>query len=258
MLRVLQVLSASPLDNPWNPHLSFYRYDVYSGTQWDILASPISIKDREIFDDLKNTLEQGEGLYSYFLDPKSGTKIGLDHMIVTLQSHLFVTQNIHSRITDFTGWAGDLITAWGQLLPFKPNISIEEGVYALVGGTDKSMFPFVDLLQDVDAYNIAYLAKISDDSTAINSLKDYYVSGRFEDRLNKFITGRFGSTESIYSQTLELLTTDDDLDLLEEGILTFFVSSQVKNASVIDLIDDAEWIARGFSNKLKYFISQGV
>ena len=258
MLRVLQVLSASPLDNPWNPHLSFYRYDVYSGTQWDILASPISIKDREIFDDLKNTLEQGEGLYSYFLDPKSGTKIGLDHMIVTLQSHLFVTQNIHSRITDFTGWAGDLITAWGQLLPFKPNISIEEGVYALVGGTDKSMFPFVDLLQDVDAYNIAHLAKISDDSTAINSLKDYYVSGRFEDRLNKFITGRFGSTESIYSQTLELLTTDDDLDLLEEGILTFFVSSQVKNASVIDLLDDAEWIARGFSNKLKYFISQGV
>lgn len=258
MLRVLQVLSASSLDNPWNPHLSFYRYESYLGIEWDILASPVSTRDREIFDDLKNTLKQEEGLYSYFLDPKSGTEIGLAHLIVTLQSHLFITQTIHSNITDFTGWAGDLITAWGQLLPFKPNISIEEGIYILVGGNDESMFPFVDLLQDVDAYNIAQIAKTFDDSTAISSLKKYYVLGSFEGRLNKFITGRFGSIESIYAQTLELFTNDDDLDLIEEGILTFFVASKVENASVIDLLDDAEWIARGFSNKLKYFISQGI
>ena len=78
------------------------------------------------------------------------------------------------------------------------NKLIDDGVNFTVA-TARTPATVVDLLQDVDAYNIAHLAKISDDSTAINSLKDYYVSGRFEDRLNKFITGRFGSTESIYS-----------------------------------------------------------
>ncbi|HAP5462449.1 TPA: DUF1906 domain-containing protein, partial [Enterococcus faecalis] len=46
MVRAYQYLSQAGLDNPWNPHLTFYRYVNYSGLSWDIISSPVTEHDR--------------------------------------------------------------------------------------------------------------------------------------------------------------------------------------------------------------------
>ncbi|MGC3333308.1 hypothetical protein, partial [Enterococcus faecium] len=39
MVRAYQYLSLAGLVNPWNPHLTFYRYVYFSGLSWDIISS---------------------------------------------------------------------------------------------------------------------------------------------------------------------------------------------------------------------------
>lgn len=258
MIRVLQVLTSERLDNNWNPHLTFYRYKNYNGASWDILASPVSNRDMAIFQTLEKDLETNEELYTYFIDPRSGIRIGLAHLIVTLQSHLYITKQAHKTITDFTGWLGDLITAWNRLIPLKPNVDIVGGIYNLVGGSDLGTFSAEDLLQDIDAYNLAKLVESSNDPSALAVLKDYYTQGKFENRLNRFVAQRFGSIDSIYEETLKLLSKDTPNDLLGTGILTMFVSMFAKEGNIVEFLLDADKIAQGFADKLKYLISQGI
>ncbi|MBP1044921.1 DUF1906 domain-containing protein [Enterococcus sp. BWM-S5] len=258
MLQVIQFLSAARLDNNWNSHLTFYRYNDYSGIAWDVLASPVSARDAGIFKALERDLETKGELYTYFLDPRTGSRIGLAHLLVTLQSHMFLTTQTHKVIADYTGWLGDLITAWNALIPLKPNVDITGGIYNLVGGLDAGTFSSEDLLQDVDAYNLAKLVESSNDPTGLNALTEYYTQGKFENRLSRFITQRFGSVSNIYDETKKLLSDDTPNDLLGTGILTAFVTKFAKNGTIVEIMSDADSIALGLANKLKYLISIGL
>ena len=257
MLRAFQYLSTAELDNFWNPHLTFYRYTEYSGTSWDIISSPVSTHDRKIYDSYKKKLNEGEGMYTYFLDPNSGTQIGLAHLVVTLQSQMFITDVLYDRVSDFAGWAGDLMTCWGEVK--KAGVQIRQGVYTLVGAKGGGTFSLVDLYQDVDAVNVFEISKLDSDDTALTSLSKYYVQGECVNRFSKFITNRFGSSSQIKIKTQDLLADNSNVDILGSGVIAYFIEKIVNPTLhtnfnyLTDFAGDEEEIATGFANKLIYF-----
>ncbi|HAP4089316.1 TPA: DUF1906 domain-containing protein, partial [Enterococcus faecalis] len=256
MVRAYQYLSQAGLDNPWNPHLTFYRYVNYSGLSWDIISSPVTEHDRKIYDEYRNKLTNSEGLYNYFIDPNTGSIIGLPHLIVTLQSQMFLADTINDSVSDFAGWLGDLMTCWGEVK--KLGIQMEQGVFALVGTAAGGTFSLEDLYQDVDAVNVYTLAKRNSDSTALSALKTYYCDKGAIDRFNQFVKNRFGSSDKIASVTNSLLENDETVDILGVGIISFFIDKIVNNSlgtdfTYLDFIGDEGKVANGFSEKIIQF-----
>lgn len=259
---VKSILDKKDLDNNWLPFITFYRYGTYFGKEWDILASPISSHDKEIFDTVFSEFQKEDGVYTHFIDVYSGELIGLNHLFVTLQCYLFLPGSVYQSITDFGGWLGDLLTAWKMLNDARnqvpgTEIDIESGIYTLVGTKEDSNFTLEDLLQDVDAFNLAILIKAYDENMILDFLLDYYTTERSLNRFDNFIDLRFGGIDKVYDITMNLLTNNDYSDLLGMGILEYFL--QKKTDSTIPVFkNDTSAVAKGFSSKLKKFLVEGI
>ncbi|MDT2706936.1 hypothetical protein P7G70_13460 [Enterococcus dispar] len=187
---------------------------------------------------------------------RTGSIIGLPHLIVTLQSQMFLADTINDSVSDFAGWLGDLMTCWGEVK--KLGIQMEQGVFALVGTAAGGTFSLEDLYQDVDAVNVYTLAKRNSDSTALSALKTYYCDKGAIDRFNQFVKNRFGSSDKIASVTNSLLENDETVDILGVGIISFFIDKIVNNSlgtdfTYLDFIGDEGKVANGFSEKIIQF-----
>jgi hypothetical protein len=184
---------------------------------------------------------------------------GADTSTQLTQSQMFLTDNLYGRVSDFAGWAGDLMTCWGETK--KAGVQIQQGVYLLVGAKGGGTFSLVDLYQDVDAVNIFELSKLDSDETALASLAKYYVQGECMNRFGKFISNRFGKKSQIKIKTQELLADNGGVDILGSGIIAYFIKKIVNpilNTNFnyhTDFVGDEEEIATGFANKLIDFMN---
>lgn len=170
---------------------------------------------------------------------------------------MFLTDVLYDRVSDFAGWAGDLMTCWGEVK--KAGVQIRQGVYTLVGAKGGGTFSLVDLYQDVDAVNVFEISKLDSDDTALTSLSKYYVQGECVNRFSKFITNRFGSSSQIKIKTQDLLADNSNVDILGSGVIAYFIEKIVNPTLhtnfnyLTDFAGDEEEIATGFANKLIYF-----
>ncbi|MDR0847098.1 MAG: DUF1906 domain-containing protein [Lactobacillales bacterium] len=260
MLKVYQLLETETLDCSINPHLSFYRYKDYNEMAWNVLAAPVSQHDKLIFDDLWDKLNAEETMLKTIFDPYSGKEIDLSHMIVTLQTHLFLSAIIYEGVADFAGWAGDLLTCWGYAktkTEKKPD-ELESFLYEYIGSDDSSTFGKEDFYQDIDAYNLAQLVKKDGDEKAITAMIEYYINGGCQNRTALFIRDRFGGSDHIFDETLQLLTSNPTIDILGEGLLLFFITLKVENHTMNDFLGDGKVTATAWANKLNYFFNSGL
>lgn len=247
-----------PLENIINPHLTLYRYTEYSGTAWDFLAGGVG-NDKTIYDEYKaNLASAGTPLYTFVYDPDSGRKIDLAHLIVTLQTHLFNLAPVVKTTTDFAGWLGDLITCWNDAkISGTSEDDIEEYMYNAIGEEEVGTFPAVDLIQDIDAYNVDQICQVLNDQTGLNGFLKYYTQNGWRGRVSQFTTVRFGNVNNIYNITYDAVTTDQFWEVVNNGILTFFVQHFTKY-SISDFLKNSEAIAKAFERKMRYFNEHGL
>jgi|GEM_PF-2344279 len=194
----------------------------------------------------------------FVYDPDSGRKIDLAHLIVTLQTHLFNLAPVVKTTTDFAGWLGDLITCWNDAkLAGTSDNDIEEYMYNAIGEDEVGTFPAIDFIQDIDAYNIDQICQAMNDKTGLNGFLKYYTQNGWRGRASQFTTVRFGSVNNIYNITYDAVTNDQFWEVVNNGILTYFVQHFTKY-SISDFLKNSEAIAKAFERKLRYFNEHGL
>ncbi|MCA0174578.1 glycoside hydrolase domain-containing protein [Bacillus sp. RAR_GA_16] len=185
--------------------LQYLREKIYNGALWDPLAGPI----QQEFIDLVN--EKVNAPVEEIYDPLSLEAVGVEHFAATLNSVIALNG---SQLSDFGGWAGDLITAMGDALELVDDnkfYSIYEAATSRIGSY-KGSFSFTDLLGDVDGLNIGHeLIKSGNSLRLPDVIKDYYANS-YQNRYSLFFKNRFDfDIETLYNQVDMLLNSTEPL-----------------------------------------------
>lgn len=213
----------------------------YSGDAWTIIAGPIE----NAFNDLiKERYPNLVGSDITFIDPISNKSIGIDHFAATLGSLIYYVAVVDSfldpYVDAFAGWAGDLMQVGGTL-----GTSIELGgqnyftdldvLRKCIGSLDGDLdsvdiyykdddnnikikhsagFDYIDLVQDVDAFNLAKnydfsnlpIYSILDDYYNISKCAETRYSNFERNLLDEFGTSSLYETASLFTQLQKLPT----------------------------------------------------
>ena len=127
-----------------------------------------------------------------FYELETGETIDLIHMIATINAYYYDRPEfgtIKDSLNLYVGWAGDLITLAGDVqiaLASDPNSDVRSLTKNMMG-TEKTRFPYSDLVADVDAY---YVAELLNNMQLGDAFKKYYESDN-SDRFNRFIEREF-------------------------------------------------------------------
>jgi peptidoglycan hydrolase-like protein with peptidoglycan-binding domain len=160
----------------------------------------------------------------YFTEPMTFADLKVSHWAASLESVRSwnpapVPAN-EAHFCDLGGWAGDLITLFGEWWEIREqNADAYLWVSENFGKTNiDNSFDNRNLLEDVDSYNLATLLE-ADGSFAANVNGYYRVEGntvpiRVANRFRNFLDGRFpGGRDAAYGAALHLLTNSVYLGL---------------------------------------------
>lgn len=225
--------------------LQYYRHTSYDGILWDFTANPI---DEKFISFVKSKIDNPVIEVLYDLDSK--IVMDVPHMIATTHSYTVLADNF--VIAELGGWAGDLLTAAGDV-----NGSVKRNKYAsayeasinIIGSSvNASTFDFDDLLADIDA---VYLAKQLNDnptSTKINTVirERFSVATPLSDKVSYFVTNKFGTLDNLQKQAEYILITEIPLDynLVRTLFKLKFENTYGEKISYTD--EEGKEIARGF------------
>lgn len=209
------------------------------GLSWRTIAGP---RDEPLLELVKSTYPDLNPHQISIIDPVTNKQMEITHYAATLGACMAGTLGLfidflEKDIDAFAGWAGDMLQMGGILqntLEFGHyNYFASEDLQMIIGapsggldnyhlydksgnemGVKDAGFSQVDLLQDIDAYNIARIYNLG--STKIHAaFEDYYnVSKHYKKRYSIFkqhLLEEFG-TDSIYEAVLPF--TSGDIKLL--------------------------------------------
>ncbi|WP_144557871.1 glycoside hydrolase domain-containing protein [Shouchella miscanthi] len=193
--------------------LNYLRSENYNSTVWIPIAGAID----------SNFVEEAEQRFGkpsdfpILYDPITGTDMDFMHMSATLNAILFqktfTIGDLASKLSDFAGWLGDLITVIDDAKrAFEQGRfnSLYDAAYYYIGHTSDSAgtFPLEDLLGDMDAINIGRALDLNDTNANVyEEMNTYYRLG-FRRRFKQAAHNRFEyNREEIYNEAYQLLTT---------------------------------------------------
>ncbi|QLG38567.1 DUF1906 domain-containing protein [Paenibacillus sp. E222] len=224
--------------------LQFYRHRNYDGILWDLTANPI---DEKFIDFVKSKIADSQLEVMYDLDSK--IVMDVPHMIATTHGYTVLVDN--SIVAELAGWAGDLITAAGDV-----NGGVQRNKYAspyeaainIIGSSvNDSTFDFDDLLADVDAVYLANQLN-NNPSAKINTVirNRFSVATPLRDKLSYFVTNKFGTLDNLQTQAEYILITDTPVTyaLTRAAFKSNFKNTYGDSISYTDA--EGKEIARGF------------
>lgn len=250
----------------------------YSSDAWTIIAGPIE----NAFNDLiKERYPNLVGTDITLTDPISNKNIEIDHFAATLGSLIYYVAVVDSfldpYVDAFAGWAGDLMQVGGTLgtsmeiggQNYFTNLDVLRKCIGTLDGELDSVdiyykdddnntkikhsagFDYIDLVQDIDAFNIAKDYDFSN-LPIYSILDDYYnISKCAETRYSNFernLLDEFG-TSSLY-ETASLFT---QLQKLPTKAMNLYFKDQFGS---FDNEAYGAYLANGFALKILYLKNQ--
>lgn len=236
---------------------SIYRRDAYSTQRWSVLVGPYPS-----FFELYLESLVGDDVIEEFIDlidPVEWHKIGVEHLFAAISSFYGWFGTSNTAVTDITSWAGDLITVANNVVAYRDQFEGEtlveqtyNAAYALIGAIEGEpfgdlVFDLDDLLADVDAFNIAYLARQSNASLA-EIFPSYYTQGDVRTRFTDFFNRRFeGSTHILFTTSIEVMTGGIEYEVVREELIGDLNLSEGEGTA----------IGMAFYEKIMSYIEQG-
>lgn len=259
--------------------LAYLRQHNYGGTAWTTIAGPVE----EPFNDL--VTERYPDLDSsqiFLIDPVSQKQVEISHFAATLGSlitYVAVIDTYLDPLVDaFAGWAGDLLQVGGTIGESVSvggtNYFLQPSIlYKTIGSMDGELddykfyyqnkntgnieyttnagFSYIDLVQDIDAYNIATLYSLNQ-FPIYSALDKYYnidchAVKRYSVFENKLLA-EFDET-SLYKVAKKFTCLEG---LTVKAMNLFFES----NFGSFDNSEYGDELATAFADKISYFISQ--
>lgn len=240
------------------------------GAGWNILAGerhPDIVKTVE-----KNYPDFDPKKYS-FQDPITSIDIEITHFAATLGAYIttfFITdlgKSEESALDSYTGWAGDLIQMYAII-----SMSLEKGynyfdntnLQKMIGTLDgelngyimfdkngeemskpSSGFSIVDLIQDVDAFNIYKMYNLNK-IEIYNALNDYYyVSAKCKKRYTYFKDFLLAEFKKESLSDVAKIFTSREHSILSDSFEELFGKFDS---------DKSEQVAKAFQDKIEYLI----
>lgn len=154
--------------------LQYLRCKKYSGIQYETLVAPIS---KEFVEYVESRTEYSQDIYHpnniCITDSEQNIIIGTDHLAASTES---IMQNGNcNKISDLTGWIGDLLSLLGELEKAMPAYEFTaDFLYNIIGGIDSPEFDREDFIQDIDAMCIAQELK---NQPIYSVIENYYGNG---------------------------------------------------------------------------------
>lgn len=259
--------------------LAYLRQNNYGGIAWTTIAGPIE----EAFNALVTERYPEIDLSQIFLiDPISQKQIEISHFAATLGALVtyvaVIDTYLDPLVDSFAGWAGDLMQVGGtigeSIAIGGTNYFLQPSVlYKTIGSMDGELdeykfyyknqttgkieyttsagFSYVDLVQDVDAYNIAKLYALNQVPIYVALDKYYNVDARALKRYSTFeerLLSEFEET-SLFNVAKKFTC----LEGLTVKAMNLFFEAQFGS------FDNSEYggkIATAFADKISYFKSQ--
>ena len=240
------------------------------GFAWDLLAGTRSLGLVELIE--KKYPDFDPTKYS-FKDPITGVDIEITHFAATLGAYikgagvLLLIDSDEHAFDAYTGWAGDIIQMYAIIsmslekgYDYFDNTNLQKMIGTLDGELDgyimfdkngeemskpSSGFSIIDLIQDVDAFNIYKLYNFND-IELYNALNDYYYTSV--------------KCKKRYTYFKDFLLAEFKKERLSD-VAKIFTSREHSRLSVIFEslfgkinVDKSEQVAKAFQDKIEYLI----
>ncbi|KDN79348.1 hypothetical protein DF19_28515 [Streptomyces olindensis] len=226
----------------------YYRQKRYAGTQWKLLISDIDRSFVEYADD------NGAELLDAFTDPFTGDSLDPQHLLATAAGHLIKPSPAAAGSAnegDVAGWAGDLMTFYGEWR--RDSDSIASGhtycVQRLGQNGVVSSFGHNDLVEDADGYLLA--AQMRSGKSIAAAVRAHYEQTGGVTRFRDFFAKRFGSKAATATDAaFDILTTPHNL--IAAG-RTYLVLTTAEEGVILPNIlptDRLKEYCRGFADVL--------
>jgi len=173
----------------------YFRYPEFTGLHWDILAGPLHE------DWLAWILSQAVPKIESYVDPMFHIVADIAHLAGTANGVMFLGEGTGSQVSvsDFGGWAGDLISNFRAWNATRSQYSTTyDWAYAMINSNEalrpESLFSRTDFSQDVNAFNFGKEIRNYPNVTFANLFEVAYErSGSWAQRYAAFYQGRFGA-----------------------------------------------------------------
>ena len=240
------------------------------GSAWDVFAG---IRYPDIIDVVEKKYPGFDPKKYNFKDPVTGIDIEITHFAATLGAYnkysigVILLDQDENKLDSYTGWAGDLIQMYAIIssslekgYDYFDNTNLQKMIGTLDGELDGyimfdkngeemskpgSGFSIVDLIQDVDAFNIYKIYNLSE-VELYNALNDYYyISAKCKKRYTYFkelLLKQFGKDS--LSEIAEMFTTKSNYVM---GILFSALFGDINE-------EKAEVVAKAFQDKIESLI----
>lgn len=224
--------------------LDFLRHELYDDFQWTALVGDT---DKDF---IRHVNGSGLEFVKYFTDPMYGFSYKVEHFAASCTGVYREGNPSGTSVNraDIAGWGGDWIT-------FYADWRREHDDYAsghafcqdkLMSAAEHSTFELSDLMEDVDAYNVAMRLRAGEKINDV--VRSLFGDGGYQARLQPFFRSRFGDEVTALAAARNiLLSRDDELVNLGRAFLVVFVSRQP--VMLPDMLDGAqlEDFCRGFT-----------
>ena len=204
------VAETSPTSTVTDLCLQFVRKDTYSDAMWNQLLGEI--------DTNFVTYVAGKNANFKFtasdklIDEKTNIEIDFIHLIAALTVYKMYGEQVNFISTDYSGWAGDLMTLLAEVVNYRITNNITDNnvltdYAASVLATNKpSSFGQSDAFADLDAINIHRMNTLNNNFH--ETLLSYYSSTDSNNVYNRFATARniLGSKEILTTKANQLLS----------------------------------------------------
>ncbi|NDU72147.1 DUF1906 domain-containing protein [Actinomadura sp. DSM 109109] len=227
--------------------LTYLRYPRYASLAWMELAGPIPQGWIAHADKLA-----GRRVTQY-RDPSLGVTIDVDHFGATA-SGVRGNANISLRRADFSGWAGDLASLYGEWRAASNSYPSGHAFCRdrLARPDVDSTFSFNDLIEDVDGHLIGLRTRAG---TPVNmAIREHLAEGGPHiTRFTRFVKERYGtSPDGIVNAARTALTDGSDVlvTALRTAVITTAAGGPVLLPSALPA-DRLDSFLRGYAEKLQ-------
>ena len=190
--------------------LQFIRKDTYSDAMWNQLlgvidtnfVSYVAGKDPNFKFTANDKL----------IDEKTNIEIDFVHLIAALTVYKMYGEQVNFISTDYSGWAGDLMTLLAEVVTYKVTNNITDNnvltdyASSVLATNKPSSFGRSDAFADLDAINIFKMGTL--ETNLHETLLSYYSSTDSNNVYNRFATSRsiLGSKDTIITKATTLLS----------------------------------------------------
>ncbi|RSS96148.1 DUF1906 domain-containing protein [Streptomyces sp. WAC02707] len=219
LANIEQIYSLAQSYGKGDPNLlvtDYYRQKRYAGPEWTRLISEVDWS----FIDYANS--RGADLMSDFTDPFTGQTLGPQHLLATAAGHVIVppaTDKHKSNRGDVAGWAGDLMTFYGEWR--RDSDSYADGYTYCTERLAKigtlTTFGFNDLVEDADGFLVA--EKMRSGVPITTALREHYEKAAGISRFRDYVAERFGSSRDTAADAAHHILTNIDDPLVNLGRL---------------------------------------